>query len=37
MNLTIYFYSAGLQALLAEGILVFDPMWKIKVLSTHLA
>ncbi len=37
MNFTVYFYSAGLQALLAEGILVFDIMRKIKVPSTHLA
>ncbi len=35
MNFTVYFYSAGLQALLAEGILAFDIMWKIKVPSTY--
>ncbi len=35
MNLTVYFYSAGLQALLAEGIVDFEIMWKRKLLPTH--
>ncbi len=35
MNLTVYFYSAGLQALLAEGIVDFDIV-KGKVTSHPL-
>ncbi len=37
MKLTVYFYSAGLQALLAEGILVFAEICMINIQSTHLA
>ncbi len=35
MNLTVYFYSAGLQALLAGGTADFDIMGKRKLLPTH--
>ncbi len=35
MNLTVYLHSAGLQALLAEGISDFEIMWKRKLLPTH--
>ncbi len=34
-NLAVYFYSAVLQALLADRIINFDIMWKWKILSTH--
>ncbi len=35
INLTVYFYSAGLQVLLAEGIADFEIMWKTKLLPTN--
>ncbi len=37
MKLTVYFYSEGLQALLAEGILVFAEICMTNIQSTHLA
>ncbi len=35
INLTVYFYSAGLQALLAEGVADFEIMWKTKLLASN--
>ena len=37
IRFAVYFYSAGLQALLAEGIMDFALMLKIKMWVTDLA